>query len=190
MSLHIKGPGIHERFVFQQLEFTHTNENEMECERALQLRCLELLDDIPKKRQQILEPEIIEVYLNQNLTKVQKKVRKALKWNSKSRINKFSKKQKKSIYIGSRSYRVIEVPKNSGKKPKVEKRWQLLCNHCKVLFLARPTPKNSRYVVNHQCQPDGVRRQYIIGVKGRNCVLPHESACIQHVECFGPPIGL
>jgi len=168
-------------------------------EEPLELHCLELLDYIPQtnKRSYVVHPpEIIEVLIPQKLESFRKKHKRSARWNDKR--SKISKKKSKN-FISGRNYRVIEVPKTSGKKPKVEKRWQLLCNHCKVLFLARPTPKNSRYVVNHQCQPDGVRRQtchqfmrlkrkqYIIGVKGRNCVLPHESACIQHVECFGDP---
>jgi len=163
------------------------------------LPLLELLDYPEPKRQQLLNPpEIIEEFvgkyapetaweMHRKLEPTRKSVQKS-KWSVKKRANKLSKKSKKRLFISDRrKYRVIEVPKTSGKKPKVEKRWQLLCNHCDILFYARPTPKNSRYVVNHQCQPDGVRRQYIIGVKGRNCVLPHESACIHHVECFGDP---
>jgi len=152
------------------------------CQPDLQLRCLELLDYIPLHKQtyELNPPEIIEVLIPRKVEPNVRKQKKHKPWSHKKRA-KLSKK--KNLISGN--YRVIEVPKTSGKKPRVEKRWQLLCNHCKVLFLARPTPKNSRYVVNHQCQPDGIRRQYIIGVKGRNCVLPHESACIQHVECFG-----
>jgi len=154
----------------------------------LELRCLQLLDYIPSKRQHLLKaPEIIEVRLPHSQPSLLNKYKQ---WNDpkipKRLYKKTSRKKKKmKHFIRGRKYRVIEVPTTSGKKPKVEKRWQMLCNHCDVLFFARPTPKNSRYVVNHQCQPDGNRRQYIIGVKGRNCVLPHESACIQHVECFG-----
>lgn len=79
--------------------------------------------------------------------------------------------------------RRIEMPHCPGKKPKVKVRWHLFCSHCQRVFFARPTPKNSRYVVNHQCSADqGKRKQYIIGVKGRKCRRNHEDPCVLRIE--------
>lgn len=79
--------------------------------------------------------------------------------------------------------RRIEMPHCPGKKPKVKVRWHLFCSHCQRVFFARPTPKNSRYVVNHQCSADeNKRKQYIIGVKGRKCRRNHEDPCVLRIE--------
>lgn len=141
--------------------------------------CLELLDDVPVKRPIVKAPEIIEYYVNSKI-----------KMKHERRLDSKKRKIGKSIAHkpSKHEYRVIEIPKTKGKKPKVSKRWQLLCSHCDTLFFARPTPKNSRYVVNHQCKNDR-RRQYIIGIKARNCNKPHTTACIQHVECLNPTRG-
>jgi len=140
-------------------------------------RCLELLDDVPTKRPVVKAPEIIECYVNSKIK---------LKHERREKKKKIGKLN--NLRPSKHEYRVIEIPKTKGKKPKVSKRWQLLCSHCDTLFFARPTPKNSRYVVNHQCKNDR-RRQYIIGIKARNCKQPHTCACIQHVECYNNTRG-
>jgi len=76
--------------------------------------------------------------------------------------------------------RRIPISMAKGRKPRVTKRWKLFCAHCEVLFFARPTPKNSRYVVNHNCCSKR-RKQYIIGVKTRGCVTQHSHSCIQRL---------
>jgi hypothetical protein len=75
--------------------------------------------------------------------------------------------------------RRVPISMAKGRKPRVTKRWKLYCAHCEVLFFARPTPKNSRYVVNHNCYKR--RKQYIIGVKTRGCMTPHSHSCIQRL---------
>lgn len=75
--------------------------------------------------------------------------------------------------------RRVPISMAKGRKPRVTKRWKLFCAHCELLFFARPTPKNSRYVVNHNCCKR--RKQYIIGVKTRGCVSQHSHACIQRL---------
>lgn len=75
--------------------------------------------------------------------------------------------------------RRVPISMAKGRKPRVNKRWKLYCAHCEVLFFARPTPKNSRYVVNHNCYKR--RKQYIIGVKTRGCTTPHSHSCIQRL---------
>lgn len=68
------------------------------------------------------------------------------------------------------------------KQPKLKSRWTLFCVHCNSVFLARPTPKNSRYVVNHVCNKnDKKRRQFVLGVKSRRCNIEHEGACVQRL---------
>lgn len=139
--------------------------------------CLKLLDEIPLKRPVVKAPEIVEYFIHSKLKLKEENSR----WN-RTKLGKSSYTYHKP---SKHEYRVIQIPKTRGKKPKVIKRWQLLCSHCDTLFFARPTPKNSRYVVNHQCKTLGNRRrQYIIGIKARNCTSSHTSPCIQHVECF------
>lgn len=75
--------------------------------------------------------------------------------------------------------RRVPISMEKGRKPRVTKRWKLFCAHCETLFFARPTPKNSRYVVNHNCCDR--RKQYIIGVKTRGCTIQHPHACIQRL---------
>lgn len=150
-------------------------------------KCLELLEFPAISRPEVRAPEIIEVFQGE-LPRFSNYIRQVSKRTKKERpIKKRTKKTRKTTSsIGNRNYQVIEVPRGRGKKPKVDKRWHLLCAHCEELFYARPTPKNSRYVVNHQCKssPGIHRRQFIIGVKGKNCCLPHKQPCIQHVKCF------
>jgi len=78
--------------------------------------------------------------------------------------------------------RYVKIPEGPGRKPKIKVRWHLYCAHCSKVFCARPTPKNSRYVVNHTCPGDSKkRRQYVIGVKRRNCRYNHDDFCITRV---------
>lgn len=83
-----------------------------------------------------------------------------------------------SLKLGFKAKR-IPISMAKGRKPRVTKRWKLYCAHCEVLFFARPTPKNSRYVVNHNCFKR--RKQYIIGVKTRGCHIQHSHSCIQRL---------
>lgn len=79
-------------------------------------------------------------------------------------------------------YRKVVSKHTPGKKPKVKVRWHLLCGHCNQVFMARPTPKNSRYVVNHICpKHHNKRRQFVIGVKTRRCLHKHSGPCIQRL---------
>lgn len=72
--------------------------------------------------------------------------------------------------------------RNRRKQPKLKSRWTLFCTHCGDVFLARPTPKNSRYVVNHVCSDnEKKRRQFVLGVKSRRCNLDHEGPCVHRI---------
>lgn len=87
-----------------------------------------------------------------------------------------------SRLVGYRTKRIL-IPNIPGKKPRLKARWSLFCYHCEKVFYARPTPKNSRYVVNHQCSSDNnCRKQYILGVKGRKCCLDHTTPCIVKIH--------
>lgn len=79
-------------------------------------------------------------------------------------------------------YRKVDTKHTPGKKPKLKARWTLLCAHCGKIFCARPTPKNSRYVVNHMCPVHGnKRKQFVIGTKARRCEKTHRGPCIQQL---------
>lgn len=79
-------------------------------------------------------------------------------------------------------YKKVNKKHTPGKKPKLKARWTLMCNHCGKIFCARPTPKNSRYVVNHMCPMHGnKRKQFVIGIKARRCEKEHEGPCIQQL---------
>lgn len=79
-------------------------------------------------------------------------------------------------------YMKVSNKHTPGKKPKLKARWTLMCNHCGKIFCARPTPKNSRYVVNHICPMHGnKRKQFVIGTKARRCKKEHEGPCIQQL---------
>merc|ERR1719384_2426008 len=66
--------------------------------------------------------------------------------------------------------KIVPIPNTRGKKEKLTCKWNLHCSHCLLTFSARPTPKNSRYVVNHQCEANGhQRKQFIVGGVARNC---------------------
>jgi len=80
------------------------------------------------------------------------------------------------------SYKKVTHKHTPGKKPKLKNRWTLMCGHCGKIFNARPTPKNSRYVVNHICPKHGnKRKQFVIGTKARRCEKEHEGPCIQQL---------
>jgi len=80
------------------------------------------------------------------------------------------------------SYKKVTNKHTPGKKPKLKNRWTLMCGHCGKIFNARPTPKNSRYVVNHICPKHGnKRKQFVIGTKARRCEKEHEGPCIQQL---------
>jgi len=80
------------------------------------------------------------------------------------------------------SVRYLNIPEVPGRKPKIKIRWHLYCAHCSRVFCARPTPKNSRYVVNHTCTADArKRKQYVIGVKRRHCQHQHKDCCITRI---------
>jgi len=80
------------------------------------------------------------------------------------------------------SYKKVTHKHTPGKKPKLKNRWTLMCGHCGKIFNARPTPKNSRYVVNHICPKHGnKRKQFVIGTKARRCMKEHEGPCIQQL---------
>lgn len=80
-------------------------------------------------------------------------------------------------------YRKVVMESTPGKKPKMHARWHLFCKHCGIVFRARPTPKNSRYVVNHACRVDpcGKRRQFIVGVRKRRCSIVHHGNCLERI---------
>jgi len=79
-------------------------------------------------------------------------------------------------------YTKVHNKHTPGKKPKLKARWTLICNHCGKIFCARPTPKNSRYVVNHICPTHtNKRKQFVIGTKARRCETEHEGPCIQQL---------
>jgi len=79
-------------------------------------------------------------------------------------------------------YAVRQKKHTQGRKPKVKDKWTLMCSHCGQIFQARPTPKNSRYVVNHCCVMNGKKRkQYVIGVKTRKCKHDHAGPCMQQL---------
>lgn len=79
-------------------------------------------------------------------------------------------------------YRKVHTKHTPGKKPKLKARWTLMCAHCGKIFCARPTPKNSRYVVNHMCPMHGnKRKQFVIGTKTRRCEKTHHGPCIQQL---------
>jgi len=76
-----------------------------------------------------------------------------------------------------------------GKKPKLKARWTLMCGHCGKIFSARPTPKNSRYVVNHICPlHENKRKQFVIGTKARKCAHEHIGPCIQQLLPINVPL--
>jgi len=80
------------------------------------------------------------------------------------------------------SYKKVTHKHTPGKKPKLKNRWTLMCGHCGKIFNARPTPKNSRYVVNHICPKHGnKRKQFVIGTKARRCMKEHDGPCIQQL---------
>lgn len=116
------------------------------------------------------------------------------KYKKAENSSEFILQVKKEIRLpGNRTPMAVTVPNldgymkvhnkhTPGKKPKLKARWTLMCNHCGKVFCARPTPKNSRYVVNHIC-PTHVnkRKQFVIGTKARRCEKEHEGPCIQQL---------
>merc|ERR1712079_104079 len=94
--------------------------------------------------------------------------------------SKLIKKDKDKV-----SYYYKRAPRKKhtqGRKPKVKQKWTLLCAHCSEVFTARPTPKNSRYVVNHICAMNKKKRkQFVIGVKTRRCMHKHPGPCISQL---------
>lgn len=88
----------------------------------------------------------------------------------------------KSVRRGVHGYKKVSRKHTPGKKPKLKIKWTLFCAHCKEVFSARPTPKNSRYVVNHICSMNrNKRKQFVIGVKTRNCKREHAGPCMQQL---------
>lgn len=79
--------------------------------------------------------------------------------------------------------KIIEPKNKPGKKPKLKTKWTLICAHCKEIFHARPTPKNSRYVVNHICANDfKKRKQFVIGTRSRKCKKDHKGPCMTQLK--------
>lgn len=94
------------------------------------------------------------------------------------------KERRTSISQNLAFYTKIIEPKNKpGKKPKLKVKWTLICAHCKEIFHARPTPKNSRYVVNHICEKDSKKRkQFVIGTRSRKCNVDHTGPCMTQLK--------
>jgi len=72
-------------------------------------------------------------------------------------------------------------------QPPIHCRWTIRCQHCQELFNAKPTPKNSWYVVNHACQGKK-RRQFVVGRKAKSCPGGHEGGCVVKCPYFDLPV--
>jgi len=99
------------------------------------------------------------------------------------RLKGLSKLKKRKLPLQNvDNYKKVMTKHTPGKKPKLKQRWTLMCTHCNRIFNARPTPKNSRYVVNHICPSHGnKRKQFVIGTRARRCENAHEGPCIQQL---------
>jgi len=99
------------------------------------------------------------------------------------RLKGLSKLKKRKLPLQNvDNYKKVMTKHTPGKKPKLKQRWTLMCTHCNRIFNARPTPKNSRYVVNHICPSHGnKRKQFVIGTRARRCENSHEGPCIQQL---------
>jgi len=64
-------------------------------------------------------------------------------------------------------------------------RVRLYCSHCRNYFYAKPTKRDSLYVLNHECSGEK-RKQYVVGRHHRRCTFDHppEVACID----FAPQV--
>jgi len=100
-----------------------------------------------------------------------------------NRLKGLSKLKKRKLPLQNvDNYKKVMTKHTPGKKPKLKQRWTLMCTHCNRIFNARPTPKNSRYVVNHICPSHGnKRKQFVIGTRARRCENSHEGPCIQQL---------